>query len=123
MSREKFSERPSPSVMEPPPRSITPRLIKLSSTLPGGSANQHCVLPPLRSFNARVTPAKVPPVPVAQMKACNPPGRSFVWAWISGPVVWMWAARLPSKLLFGNNGGGGLVTHLLQTRTVGGFES
>lgn len=107
--RQRVNSRPprdypqwnSPSVIEPPPRSITPRLMKLSRTLPGGSASQHCVLPPLKSLRARVTPASVPPVPVAQMKACRPPGRSFVCAWISGPVVSMWTARFPSKLLRG----------------------
>ena len=97
--KEKASERNAPSVMLEPPLSILPRLIQLSSTLPGGSANQHCVVPPLKSLSARVTPASVPPVPVAQIKAWSPPGSDAVWAWISGPVVWMWAARLPSKLL------------------------
>mgnify|MGYP001588367103 CR=1 FL=1 len=64
--------------MLPPPRSITPRLMKPSRTDPGGSASQHCTRPSLFSLRYRVTPASVPPVPVAQMKPCKPPGRVSV---------------------------------------------
>ena len=44
---------------------------------------------PSRAFSARLTPARVPPVPTEQMKpSILPP----VWAQISGPVVVRWKA-------------------------------
>lgn len=83
----------SPSVIDPvPTRSTFPFSTTLYSTLPGGSANQHSTFPPLFSTRYRVTPASVPPVPVAQMKASSFP--PLVCSHISGPVVAMWAPRL-----------------------------
>jgi hypothetical protein len=72
--------------MDPlPTLSAFPFSTTLYKTLPGGSANQHWTLPSLFSVKYRVTPAKVPPVPVAQMNASSfPPS---VWFQISGPVV------------------------------------
>ena len=67
-----------PSVILPPSLTSVPRFTNPSNALPGGSANQHCTLPSLFSFRYLVTPASVPPVPVAQMNAVSPPGSDSV---------------------------------------------
>lgn len=82
-----------PSVIEPlPSRLISPFSTKLNNTLPGGSANQASTRPLLFSVRYLVTPARVPPVPVEQMKASSLP--PSVCSQISGPVETMWAFRL-----------------------------
>jgi hypothetical protein len=72
-SREE--DREQPSVIELPllSFSVPPVCTYECNTLPGGSANQTCVFPSLFSFKNKPTPASVPPVPVAQVKASRFP--------------------------------------------------
>lgn len=78
MKGEIREESNKPSVILPPSLTKVPLLIHPSKALPGGSANQHCIFPSDFSFKYLVTPDKVPPVPVAHINACNPPGKSLV---------------------------------------------
>lgn len=77
---------PIPSVMDPPERSLSlpPEVMYEKRTEPGGSASQHSVRPSETSLRYRVTPARVPPVPVEQVKPSSWP---LSCAHISGPVV------------------------------------
>ena len=81
---------PIPSVIELPATLKSPFFTQPYSPLPSGSASTIRTFAS-RSFSASATPASVPPVPQAQVKASIFPP---VCAQISGPVV----ARCPSRL-------------------------
>ena len=79
-----------PSVIELPDTVMSPDLNQPYSALPSQSASTICTCG-LRCFSAIDTPASVPPVPQAHVKASTRPA---VWCQISGPVVARWPSRL-----------------------------
>src|SRR5260221_6397094 len=77
-----------PSVIDEPSDLSSPRLNQLYIAAPTGSAAA-MRMSLFFSFRERLTPASVPPVPMAQVKPSTLPP---VWRQISGPVLW----QLPS---------------------------
>ena len=76
-------ELPMPSVIDEPSIVRSLLLTQPYRLLPRQSARTMRMLG-LRSFRARETPPRVPPVPQAQVKASILP---LVWSQISAPVV------------------------------------
>jgi len=81
---------PMPSVIEEPSDASSPRLNQLYMAAPSGSATAMRIFLFL-AFKNIATPARVPPVPIAQVKPSSLPP---VCAQISGPVPAICASRL-----------------------------